>query len=529
VFDFVASSSAIDLAASMLALGCTKSQDMGVNMLRIIIIAAVLNLGAAAVPAADWPMAGRNFTRNPASPETGAPTDWQIGTVDMAPRNIRWSVPAGTRAIGGPVIANGLIWVGTNNKDPLDPNVKGDRGVLACFRETDGKFLYQYTSPRLEHKRMIADWPESGLSGSPVTEGDKLWFITNRREVVCLDTSPLRRSDGPAKGIWKYDLVKEQGVFPNSPMIPGHNNLGSPAVYKDLLFVPTGNGVDVDHPGATRVRAPEAPSLVCLRKDTGKVVWKDNSPGKEIYGGHYASPLVIEVGSTIQVIHPQGDGWVRSFDARTGKLIWQFDTNRKGAKWDWIDGTGTAKHVVVATPVYANGRVYFAAGREPEFAGGQGRLFCIDPTGSGDISPELDDGAAMGKPNPNSGLVWDFTKDGDKDSQVMHQTISCVAVKDGLAVVPDRLGYVHCFDAKTGKRYWTHDTRAGQFGDPLIVDGKVYAANDEGYVTILELAKTLKVLARHDMDQVIVAPPVFANGKLYVLTELRLYALGTQR
>src|SRR5687767_1124624 len=158
-----------------------------------------------AMSAADWPMGGRDATRNPASPETGAPTDWQIPTDDKRARNIRWSAAVGTRAIGGPVVANGLVWVGTNNEDPLDAAVKGDRGVLACFRESDGKFLYQYASPRLELDKMIADWPGSGSGGSPVAEADRVWFVTNRREVVCLDTKPLSEGRGPARVVWKYD------------------------------------------------------------------------------------------------------------------------------------------------------------------------------------------------------------------------------------------------------------------------------------------------------------------------------------
>jgi hypothetical protein len=234
----------------------------------------------------DWTMGGRALDRNPVSPEKSPPTEWHTGDDKTPPKNIRWLAKVGTRAIGGPVVANGLVWVGTNNEEPLDPDVKGDRGVYACFRGSDGKFLYQYASPRLELDKMIADWPGSGSGGSPVTETDRVWFVTNRREVVCLDTKPLSDGRGPARVVWKYDLVNELGVFPNSPMIPSTNNVGSPAVYKDWLYVPTGNGVDVDHPGAKRVRAPKAPSFVCFDKSTGKVVWKDNSPGKEGYGGH---------------------------------------------------------------------------------------------------------------------------------------------------------------------------------------------------------------------------------------------------
>jgi len=305
--------------------------------------------------------------------------------------------------------------------------------------------------------------------------------------------------------------------------------VGSPAIYKDLLFVPTGNGVDADHPGAVKVRALEAPSLVCLNKRTGKVVWKDNSPGKEGYGGNHASPLIVDIAGKVQVIHPQADGWVRSFEALTGKLVWKFDSNRKEAKWDWLDNQGTARHVVVATPVYAEKYVYFGAGREAEFSLLPGRLFCVDPTKVGDISSELEDGKGKGKPNPNSGLVWDYTKVGDKPTEVMFQTTSSVAVYSGLVIALDRAGSVHCLDAKTGKRYWTHDTRSAQLGDPLVADGKVYVANEGGIVTILELSKVPKVVAKHECDSIMLAPPVFANGTLYVLAHNRLFAIGGKK
>lgn len=184
-------------------------------MIRTFITAILLT--QCSVLAADWPMGGRDNTRNPVSLERGAPSDWQVKTDEHEARNIRWIATFGGRAYGGPIVADGLVWIGTSNDAPLDPAVKGDRGVLACFRESDGKFLYQHASPRLD-LGMIADWPGSGLSGSPVTEKDRLWYITNRREVVCLDAEPLRLGKGPAKELWKYDLIKEQGVFPNSPM-----------------------------------------------------------------------------------------------------------------------------------------------------------------------------------------------------------------------------------------------------------------------------------------------------------------------
>src|SRR5258708_6615570 len=111
---------------------------------------------SAPAQAGDWPMWGRDATRNMVSPERNAPADWQVevrdkmGLVTKAARNVKWSARLGNCSLGTPVVANGLVWVGTNNAVPRDPQQKEDASVLMCFRESDGKFLYQYLSPRLE-------------------------------------------------------------------------------------------------------------------------------------------------------------------------------------------------------------------------------------------------------------------------------------------------------------------------------------------------------------------------------------------
>ncbi|QEG27971.1 outer membrane biogenesis protein BamB [Gemmata obscuriglobus] len=476
--------------------------------------------------AADWPMGGRGPDRNPVSPERNAPTDWQFPTERGKPRNIRWAtrIEGGYYASGGPIVAGGFVWVGTTDRLSDPKNESLDNAVLACVRASDGKVVYRYVSPR---RMFPADWPGQSLTGSPLVAGERLWFCTNRREVVCLDLAPLYSAKGEPRVVWKFDMVKELKVAPKAMMIPGPETHGSPAAYKNLLYVPTGNAVDAD--GKT-VTAPDAPSLVCLEKDTGKVVWSDASPGKDMMCDHFASPLVVEVGGKAQVIHPQADGWVRSFDARTGKLIWKFDTNPKSAPLDFTGGAeASERNAVVATPVFANGRVFFATGRAPEWGAGPGRLFCIDPTKTGDVSPELGERPKPGQPNPNSAVVWTFTGGGWRETDRMHLSLSSVAVHDGLVLAADRHGSVHCLDEKTGKRYWSHNTRASVYGSPLVADGKVYVGSDAGEVHVLELAKVKKVIARHGCDKVIESSPVFAGGVLYVLTRGNLYAVAPKR
>src|SRR5262249_54390851 len=131
-------------------------------------------------------------------------------------KNIRWSATIGWLCRGSPVVAKGLVWVCTGNDNPRDKTFDKDASVLMCFRETDGKFLYQYVSPRLSAPKYEAenDWPRSPMPCTPVVEGDRIWFTTNRGEAICLDTTPLRKDGSAPRLVWKCDMLKEFGIFP---------------------------------------------------------------------------------------------------------------------------------------------------------------------------------------------------------------------------------------------------------------------------------------------------------------------------
>jgi outer membrane protein assembly factor BamB len=387
-----------------------------------------------------------------------------------------------------------------------------------CFREEDGKFLWQYVSERLTPIEL--DWPFSGIHCAPLVEGDRLWFTTNRCEVVCLDIRPLRLGKGDPRPVWKLDMRKQLGVHPVSSLMNWGLTCSIGAPYKGRIYVITGNGVDEEN---GTVPAPEAPSLLCLDKNDGKVLWKDHSPARNILHGQWSSPLVVEVKGRGQVITPQGDGWVRSFDALTGKLLWKLDTNPKASEGKPLPRR--LRNSLLATPVFHQGLVYIANGRPPELGSTWGRLYCIDPTREGDISPELEDGPGKVKPNRNSGALWCFDGYGDGPDDRMHGSFANVAVHDGLVIAPDEAGFIHCLDARTGRRHWVHDVKENITSSPLIVDGKVYVADDGGDVTVLALSRRKKVIAVNPLDDSVRAPPVFANGVLYIASRWKLYAI----
>src|SRR5262245_11940063 len=109
-------------------------------------------------PSADWPMWGGSPDRNMVSSMKGLPTTWDVKTK----KNVKWVAELGSQAYGNPVVANGYVLVGTNNEGVKDPAVKGDKGVMMAFRESDGQFMWQSVHDKLAAGR-ANDWPYQGV------------------------------------------------------------------------------------------------------------------------------------------------------------------------------------------------------------------------------------------------------------------------------------------------------------------------------------------------------------------------------
>jgi outer membrane protein assembly factor BamB len=319
--------------------------------------------------------------------------------------------------------------------------------------------------------------------------------------------------------IWRLDMMKELNVFPHLLAA------SSPLVAGDLVYVVTGNGID----GAGAVPSPQAPSFVAVNKLTGKVVWSDASPGKDIMDGQWGSPAYAVVNGTEQVIFPGGDGWLRGFEAKTGKPLWKFDCNPKSAVFK-PGGRGN-KSYLVATPVVYDNKVYIGLGRQPDDCSGVGHFWCIDITKTGDLSPVNDNFDAKAAVNKNSGLVWHrggAVTPRPKIGRDVHFgcTMSTAAICEGLLYIAEKDGYLSCFDAATGKEYWQHDLKSDTWCSPYYADSKIYMCTNDGDVHIFAPGKELKPLGKMELETALHCTPVAVGRVLYIQTDSRLFALA---
>ena len=478
-------------------------------------------------PAEDRPQWGEKHTRNMVSDEKNLVDNFD----PVAGTNVKWTSPMGNQTWGSPIIAEGKVFIGTNNNPPHDPRHKGDRGILLCLNEKDGSLLWQLVVPKLGPD-MYLDWPQAGLSSPVAVEGNFVYAVTNRNEVVCLDINGLQNgNDGPYKDealhmrveddqaaeafpekdadiIWLYDVPKQAGTYPHDA---AHASI---LIDGDFLYLNTSNGVDNTH---RKIRKPDGPSIIVLDKKTGRLVARDQEGiGPRIFHSTWSSPAMGTVNGQKQIYFGGGDGVVYAFEAlqtmpKEGevaalKRVWRFDCDPTAPKENVSEYSGNrdiSPSNIKGMPVFYKNRIYVAAGGDIWWGKSKAWLTCIDAAKTGDIT--------------SSGSVWQY--------EMNQHCCTTPAICNGLAYINDCGGMVHCLDAETGKPLWTHKAGGEVWASPFVADGKVYIANKFGTLWILSAGKEKKILREIKLDSPIAGTPTAANGVLYVATMKKLYAL----
>jgi outer membrane protein assembly factor BamB len=499
----------------------------------------------------DWPQWGGTLDRNMVSGAKGLPIRFDPSpNANPKTSGVKWSVKLGSHTYGNPVISGGKIFAGTNNASPRDPKYAGDRNVLMCLNEADGKFLWQLVVSKV---RGEADYHELGICSSPTVDGNRVYTVTSHCEILCLDANGLYDGnqgpfvdeaqylakpieytfsvgrDGPivnlvpgppvklaptdADILWRYDLLREQKVWPHDA------TSCSSLIYGDLVYFGTCNA-KTQH---KYVPYPNARSLIALDKRTGRLVAVDDADiGKGIFHGSWASPSLGMVNGRPLIFYGGGDGRCYAFDpkpvananpSKPGilKNVWICDCNppdyrmKNGQPIVYRNRKGPSE--CIGTPVCYKNRVYTTIGQDPLHGSGVGCVTCIDATQTGDISA--------------SGRIWQF-RDIDR-------SLSTVSIADGLLYVGDYSGVVHCLDLDTGRQLWKQETESYMWGSTLVADGKVYIGDKTGTLWILAAGREKKVLNTIKFDAPFCQTPVVADGVLYICTEERLYAIPCAR
>jgi len=466
-------------------------------------------------------------TRNMVSEAKDLPESVQPDTR----QNILWQAELGRQTHGTPVVAGRYVLIGTNGENLRDPRLRGDFGVLCCLEAETGRLVWQLVVPKVGGSP-YNDWPGTGLCSSPTVEGDRVYVITNRNELTCLDLdgmadgndNPFKEegrhmtpeghepvTPGPRDGdiIWLLDLVQACGIHRHDA---AH---GSPVVDGDVLYVNTSNGVDDNH---MQTPALDAPNLVAVDKRTGRLLARDRlRVGERIIHSVWSSPAVATANGQRMVFFGGGDGVCYAFapyasnrtsgpETATLQLLWSFDCDPEAPKQDifrWQDNRQEGPSNITAMPVFHQGRVYAVAGGDLWHGKPRSWLKCINPDGRGDIT--------------RTGEVWSYPFAG-------HGTAT-PAIRDGLAYVVSSTGTVHCVDIATGQAVWIHETGHETWASPLVADGKLYVTTRTGHLLVMAAGRTKRLYCSARLGSAFSGSPAAGGNTLYVADMRRLLAL----
>ncbi len=445
-----------------------------------------------------------------------------------------WEIKLGVHQYSIPTLDRGRIFLGTDDRAINRPGyTPSGGGAVLCLEQATGKLLWQLASPRfmagVKPPFHFDQW-RCGICSGPVVDGDRVYVVGNRGEILCLardgqargNTGPFRdelgymglsssnAADqvlGPTDGdiVWRYDLLTELGVIP-------HDVCGSTLLLVgDLLFACTSNGLDDRH---AKMPAPQAPTLIVLDKHTGRLVAKDNEQiGERTLHCNWSSPVAGHVGGRTLIFFGAGDGVLYAFEVpqpsaevQALKKVWSSDGNppdfrfRDGRPLPYSMHNRTrpdGPSEIIGTPVFEGGRLYVALGQSPIHGVGRGCLSCMD--------------AATGK------KIW--------ESRELGRSLATAAISDSLLYIPDNGGDLHCFESATGRRVWTHPLGAKVWGSSAFVaDGKIYIGTEAGVLWVLKAGRQPEVLSRTRLASIPITPAV-AEGVLYLPTQRHLTAI----
>lgn len=251
-----------------------------------------------------------------------------------------------------------------------------------------------------------------------------------------------------------------------------HGHGISPIVFENMLILP---------------KLQYGPSYVmAFDKRTGETLW---STPLDFIRTSYATPIVIKPdGGDPQLICASGGQGLVSIDPVNGRKIW------------WTGPFPPPKQRTVASPVFGGGLVFQSCG-----GGGVGEvLIGVDPSGHGDVSK----------------THVKFRR----DRQLPY--VPTPIIYQGHLYLWGDHGVVSCVEIETGRNVWTKRLASTEyFGSPLCIDGKLYAVDMEGVVTVIAASPEYHFFGRTPLGDPSHTTPVVANGRLYLRSFHRLACL----
>jgi outer membrane protein assembly factor BamB len=462
-----------------------------------------LALPAVVVHAEDWAQF-RGSNGSGVSSSTGLPVEFS------ADKQVAWKAKVGD-GVGSAIVKSGRVFVTAMVAEQK-------LGVLA-FDAVSGKPLWKSEIDTGKLPRITP--PNSHASSTPAADDERVYAYFSTVGLVAFDAAS-------GKEAWRY-------AMPKPAYLMDWGAASSPMVYDGTVFFCQDDDL--------------TPFVVAVDAKTGKEKWK--TPRKDMLAG-YALPVICEAnGRTDLVI--AGSGKLKGYDPATGQERWTCNTLLRTimtspvvndgiiyiAVQSYGDSTRTLKHALLEWLDTNQDGILAREEMPKEF---YERFDVSDKNHDGKIGPDEIDTAFQSPDNMAAGgnIIQAIKGGGSGDVTKTHvlwnidpkspsNLSSPLLYNDRLYLVKAG-GLASCYDAKDGKVLWER-SRLGNFGDyfasPIAADGRVYIAGKNGFIVEIADGPKLKVIAKHDIGEEIIATPSIADGRMYVRTRESVFCFAS--
>lgn len=402
----------------------------------------------------DWPQ-WRGPNRDGVSTETGLLKEWPKG----GPKQV-WKIKIDGVGYSSPVIVGDKIFVSAASDDE-----NGNNEFVLCLNVKDGSQLWKADLPDNESK-YLTGWG-SGPRSSPTVDGDFLYALSARGELLC-----VRTADGSR--VWCVSLTKDFGGG-----VPGWGYSESVLIDGDKLVCTPGGGKG---------------TMLALDKKSGAKIWQSADPADKENkisvkdGAAYASIIAADIGGIRQYVTQTANAAI-GVQASSGKLLWRVADLKRAV-------------AVIPTPVVDGNLVFFTSGY-----GAGCELLKLESKGESTVA------------------ITEYTK----NPSFSNHHGGVVRVGDYIYGHTDRGGKWVCFEYKKGGEDFIWESKALGKGSVTCADGHLYCLGEDpkkGTVVLVEASpKEWKEKGRFDLPEksgfkrragMIWTHPVVANGKLYL-------------
>jgi outer membrane protein assembly factor BamB len=416
--------------------------------------------------AGNWPQF-RGGTAAGVSDENGLPETWDTT------QNVAWKADIPGRGWSSPVVWGDRVFLTTvvNEGKSEDPK----KGLyFGGERLTAPESVHRWAVYCLDAKTGKVRWERQAHKAVPATG----LHIKNSyaSETPVTDGERVYAYFGNV-GLFCYDMDGKEVWSQKWPAVKtrfGWGTAASPALHRGRLYIVNDN--------------EENSYLVALDAKTGKELWRADRDEKS----NWATPYVWENEKRTEIV-TAGSKRVLSYDL-DGKPLWE------------LSGMSM---IAIPTPFAKHGLLFVCSGYVLDRSK---PLYAIRPGASGDISLKKDE-------THNESIAWCQKQAGPYNP-------TPVVAGDYLYVLYDR-GFLACYDARTGKEIYDKQRLSGGAftASPWAAGGKVFCLSEDGDTFVILAGREFKLLGRNRLDEMCMATPALADGRLFIRTLSKLYCI----